>query len=160
MVLQPGMQGLNNGPTSLLARLLAVLGRLAADVGLDLVELADAHQHLAGKRRLGGGMELKEASAHVGPAEGQRDRAVLAVAGQPLEPGVAVHLQHAPEPRQVRRRPLAFSVLGVGVGRRRVAWATPWPVIDGVAPEPPRLGPAAPGVEHRQCGVVGEHLGR
>ena len=36
----------------------------------------------------------------------------------------------------------------------------PRPVIDRIAPEAAGLGPAAAGVEHRQRGVVGKHLGR
>jgi len=119
------MQGLDDRLTSLLAHLLAMLGRLAADLGLDGVERPDVRQHLGRKRRLGGDMEFVEAPAHVRPAERQLDRAVLAVTGQPLEPGIAVHLQHAPEPRQVRCRPLAFPVLGVDVGRRRMSGSAP-----------------------------------
>ena len=41
-----------------------------------------------------------------------------------------------------------------------MAGTAPGPVIDRVAPQPPRLGPSAAGIEHRQRRVVGEHLRR
>ena len=58
------------------------------------------------------------------------------------------------------RRALAFAVLGVDVDGHRVARPAPGAVIDGIAPEPPSLGPTATRFQHRQRGVVGEHFGR
>jgi hypothetical protein len=105
-------------------------------------------------------VELVKVPPHVGPAESQADRGVGAIAGQPLEPGIAIDLQHAAECRQMRGGPDTFAILGVDIGRHRVTWAAPWPVIDRIAPEPPGLGTAAAGVEGWQCGVVGKQLGR
>ena len=92
------MQRLDDRATSFLANLSSVFGGLAADLGLDRVERADARQHLGGKRRFGRSVELEEAAPHVRPAERQTYRAVRAIAGQPLEPVIAVNLQHAAEP--------------------------------------------------------------
>jgi hypothetical protein len=44
-VLQPKVQVLDQWPTSLLTNTLTHIGRLTADVGLELVELCDARQH-------------------------------------------------------------------------------------------------------------------
>ncbi len=51
---------------------------------------------------------------------------------------------------------LAPVILGVEVDHRRRGVATPRPVINGVAPQAPGLGPAPARVEHRQGRVVGE----
>jgi transposase-like protein len=59
---QPGLQGLNDRTAALLADGAAVLGRLAADLGLDRVEPGDLSQCLSGERRLGRRVELVEAS--------------------------------------------------------------------------------------------------
>jgi hypothetical protein len=98
MILQPPMQGFHDRSTSLLPHLLAVVGGVTADVGLDRIELADAHQHLGGKRRLGGDIEVVEGPPHVGPAERKAYCVVSATSGQPLEPGISVDLEDAAEP--------------------------------------------------------------
>ncbi len=77
---------------------------------------------------------------------------------KPLEPVIAVDLEHAPESGQMSGRTRALAVLGIHVGGGRVRRAAPGPVIDRVAPQPSRLGPAAPRIEHRQGRVVGEQL--
>ena len=53
MHMQPVMQRLHDRSTSLLSNLLAILGGLAADLGLDRVERGNARQHLGRKRRPG-----------------------------------------------------------------------------------------------------------
>ena len=55
---------------------------------------------------------------------------------------------------------LAPAILGVDIGGRRMRGSGPRPVIDRVAPEPPGLGLASAGLEHRQRRLVGEHLVR
>src|ERR1700712_3807113 len=45
MILQPGVQSLDNGATSLLAKPSSVVGGLAADLGFDGIEFADFRQH-------------------------------------------------------------------------------------------------------------------
>jgi hypothetical protein len=159
MVLQPGMQGFHDRSTSLVAYLSSMLAGMAPDLSLDRVELADAHQHLGGQWRGGGGKELVERPPHVGPAERQPHRAVGAIPGQPLEPGIAIDLEHAAEVGQVSGGTRTLAVLGIHVGCRRARWSTPRTIIDGVAPQPSCLGPTAAGIEHRQRGVVGEQLG-
>ena len=56
-------------------------------------------------------------------------------------------------------------MLALAVGRvlephRRRLLAAAGPVVAHVDPQPPRLGPPAPGIEHRHRRVVGVHLGR
>jgi hypothetical protein len=50
--------------------------------------------------------------------------------------------------------------LGVDVGCRRMRGPGPRPVIDSIAPQPPGLGLTPAGIEHRQRGLIGEHLVR
>ena len=153
------MQGFHDRSTSLLPHLLSVVGGVTADVGLDRIELADARQHLGGKRRFRGDIEVVEGPPHVGPAEGKAYRIASAISGQPLEPGISVDLENAVEPGQVSGGTGALAVLGIHVGCRGVRRAAPGPVIDRVAPKASCLGPAATGIEHRQRRVVGEQLG-
>src|SRR5690242_8723575 len=74
-------------------------GTLAADARFDLVERGDPLQRLGRDRRLACGQVI-ETSAHMAPAEGERHRGVGAIPGQPLEPGIAVDLQHTTEVAQ------------------------------------------------------------
>ena len=159
VVLQPDMQRLHDRPTSFLPDQPSIVGGMTADFGLDRVEFADAFQHLGGERRLGGGVKVVEFSSCMSPTKCQRYGRVRANPGQPLESGIAIDLKHAAERSQVRGRVRALAVLGVDVGGDRMTGAAPRPVIDRVAPQPSRLGPAAAGIEHRQRGVVGEQLG-
>jgi hypothetical protein len=96
----------------------------------------------------------------MGPAEREHHRGVCAGFSKFLEPIIAVDLQHAPERGQVSGRACIFTIVRVDVSRYRVARAAPRAIIDGVAPQPARLCPSAAGIEHRQRGVVGEHLRR
>ena len=160
VILQPGMQGLDNGATSFLAELSSVVGGLATDLGFDSVEFADLCQHPGGKRRFVGNPEIVETAPHVRPAERQRHRAVRAIHGKPLEPVITVDLKHAAEPGQVPGGAAAFAVLGIDIGGNRVSGSGPRPVVNRVAPDPSGLGPAAARIEHRQGGIIGKQLGR
>ena len=91
----------------------------------------------------------------MGPAEGQAHVALLR---QGAVAGVAVDLQHALEAAEMGYGPLGLAVGGIDVGHARRLWAAPGPVITGVGPELARLGPSAPGIEHRRRGLVGEEL--
>ncbi len=79
---------------------------------------------------------------------------------QPLEPGIAIDLEHAPEAGQVARRTLALAVGAVEVNHRRRIRSQPGPVIPGVSPEPADPHPAGTGVQRRHRRVVREQLGR
>src|ERR1700712_1893320 len=111
MILQPSMQGVDNGSTSVLADSSPVLGGVPADFRLNGVEFTDLRQHRGGERRLRGGPEFVERASHVGPAERQRDRTVRATRSQTLEPVIAIDLQRAAERGQVSRRAAALAVL-------------------------------------------------
>jgi hypothetical protein len=130
LFLEPDMQGIHDRPTSGMAHFAPTLGRGGADLGLDLVETGDTGQQLGRHRRFGRGVELVEGTAHVHPAERQAHRAVGALACQSLEPGIAVHLEHAVELGQMRRRADCLAVLGTDGGDGRVGRAAPgrsWP---------------------------------
>src|SRR5215208_5483652 len=154
------MQGLDKRLAALLPDRSPLLSRAAADLGLDRVELPDPAQGLFRQRRAGGLMDLVKASPAMRPAESEPDLTRRPVLQQALEAGIAVHLQHALELGQVGGRVLALAVLGVEEDHRRRGAAVPGPVVDGVAPQPPGLGPAPAGVEHRQRRVIGEDPGR
>jgi hypothetical protein len=50
VILQPGMQSLDNRPTSLLPHLPSVFSGMTPDLRFDRVELADACEHVRGER--------------------------------------------------------------------------------------------------------------
>jgi hypothetical protein len=65
-MLEPGLERREDRHIAPLAPLAALLGGLAANVGLDGVEAGDAGQRLAGDRRGGvGGLQLVEVPPHV-----------------------------------------------------------------------------------------------
>ena len=72
---------------------LTLLGRAAADVGLDRIESTDTHERLRCDRRRGRRMDLIEAPPHMAPAKGEDDIAALGEAGIGA---IAVDLQDAP----------------------------------------------------------------
>lgn len=76
--------------------------------------------------------------------------------GQVLEAAIPVDLEWSREPGEVSCRARALAVLGVDKGDRRRGRTRPGPVIAGVGPQPPDLGPAPSGIEDRQRGVVRE----
>ena len=154
------MQCLDHRSTSQLTNGFAQIGRLATDVAFDFVELGDACQHFSRERRLGRSIELVERPPRVGPAESQLDRGILARFDQVAEPGIAVHLQGAPECSQVGGRVLTPAIFGVHIGCCRVSGTAPRPIVDCIAPKPPGLGLPPAGLQHRQRGLVGEHLVR
>jgi len=158
MLPQPDMQRVHDRPTSLLPDPLPMIGGMAADLSFDRVERRDAGQHFGRQRRLCRSMELEELAPHMRPAERQPHRSVGTIARQPLEPGIAVDLQHAREASQVHGGALPLPVFGIDIGGRRMRRTAPRPVVDGIAPQPAGLGPAPTRVEHRQCRVVGEQF--
>src|SRR6185312_3652374 len=74
-------------------------GGLTADSFLDCVELSDTAQGLRGDRRSRRSMALIELTPHICPTGGQHDGSAC---GQPLEPGIAVDLEDAPEVLEMR----------------------------------------------------------
>src|SRR5271166_4957424 len=150
---QPGPRCLDDRTAALLAAGAAVLGRLAADLGLDRVEPGDLSQRLSGERRLGRRVELVEASPAMRPTENQLDRAAAALR-QSGEPRVAIDMQLAVEACEMFGGMLALAVLTVDVGGGRMPRCIPGPRVNRVAPQPPGLGPAATGIEYRQGSVI------
>ena len=79
---------------------------------------------------------------------------------QLLEPGISVDLQNAAEAVQMRRRPFGLAVRAVEVDGGRRVRPVPGAIVAHIDPEPPGLGPAAAGIEHRDRRIVGEQLAR
>ena len=120
---------------------------LAVDPLLDRVELADPLERLAGQRRgAAGGVDVVELAPDVRPARSLRDAAALI---QAAKPGIAVGLQHAAEPSQMRPRMLARTVRRVAVAHCRRRRAGIGPLVAQVCPEPAGGGLAGAGRQQR-----------
>ena len=90
------------------------------------------------------------------PAKSQRDAGIAASLHHLAKAAVAINLQHATEVFQMQSGALTLAVHGIDEGSGRRGGPAPGPVIHRVAPQPPGLGFAPAGIEHRQGGVVGE----
>ncbi|MBU6498763.1 MAG: hypothetical protein KGQ40_09570 [Rhodospirillales bacterium] len=102
-------------------------------------------------------MDVVELQPGVRPTEGELRHLAGGVRQHPVEPGVAIDLQQSGKPFQVRRRMRALAIFAVEIRHRRMPRPGPRAVIRRVAPQPPGLGLALTGIEHRQRRVVGEH---
>jgi len=131
----------------------ASIGRPAADRRFDGIQRGDALQGFERQRRLGGRVHIEKLTLRMGPA-GRFGHAAIV---QPGISRVATRLQDAAERREMRPRVLSLAIGTVAIPHRRRCRARKRPVITRVAPQPPRLGLAAAGVEHRHCGVVRVH---
>jgi hypothetical protein len=144
----------------LLADLLAVFGRVATDIGLDRIQRADPLQRFVGEWRLSCCMDVVEFPSCVRPTKGQ-DRCVVRCAGdQAAKPGITIDLKQPAEALQMGCRMLALTIFTIDIRGRRMTGSRPRTVVDRVAPQPPGLGAAAARIQHRQRGIVGNHLGR
>ena len=135
------------------AALPACLGRLATQRCLDRVQRGDPLQRFVCHWRLRGSMHIEELAPGVRPARRLGDAALI----KSGEPGIAIGLKDAAERRQVPARMLALAVGTVAIqhrGRRRTGEGT---VVARVAPQPPGLGLATAGIEHRHRRIVGMH---
>jgi hypothetical protein len=121
------VQRLHRRLAAILSGRTAFLGRMAAELGLDPVELPDPTQRLLGQRRARarGLVDLVKASSARRPAEREPDLTRASARQQAFEPAVAVHLQHALEVGQMRGRALALAVLGIEKDHRRRGGASP-----------------------------------
>ena len=160
LLVQPGVQCFDQRPAVLLALRPAMLGGGAADVVLDGIEFGNPSQCLLGQRRDIGEVNVVELAPRMRPTVGELRAIVGFAAEQAAEPGIAVDLNQTAEPAQMRLRMLTLAIFAVDIGGGRMAWSAPWPIVERVAPQSPRLGASAAGIEHRERGVVGEHFGR
>ena len=140
--------------------------RREACLGLDGVESGDTLDRLLGNRRFLAVPDIEELASAMRPARDLGDRpvgAAVAFGGaliiQRLEPGIAIRLQEATEVRQVPRRMFAAAIGAVEVDGRRRRGATEGPIVPHIHPEPPGLGPAETGRQHRRVVAV-DLLGR
>src|SRR5690606_11387853 len=95
---QPRLELGDDRAALVLTRGTALLGRPSTDVDFDRVEFGDPSERLAGDRRGAGRGELVEAPAHMCPAEGERD---VALVGEHAIAAIAVDLQDSCEAREV-----------------------------------------------------------
>src|SRR5215204_4020962 len=107
LLAEPGLEGLHQRPTALLANSAALVRRAATDLALNPVQRRDAGQRLGGDRRWSTLGEFVKGPTHVAPAEGELH---LTPPGQGFVGLVAVHLQHTLEPSQMRRGPLCRAI--------------------------------------------------
>ena len=155
LLAQPWLQGFDHWSTSFLTHGTPLVGRATTDLGFDPIQRGDACQRLLGDRR--GGGEFVEEPPCVAPTIGQPDGAAF---GQHLVGRIAIDLQHAFEPSQMRDRPAGGAVGRVDVGDTGWIGSAPGPVVTGVSPELAGLGAPAPGIEHGCRGLVGKQLTR
>lgn len=91
------------------------------------------------------------------PAVGQPHRAAL---GQALVGRVAVDLEHACKPAEMRDWPSGRAIRGVDVGDAGWIRPAPGPVVTRIRPKLAGLGAAASWIEHGCRGLVGKQLAR
>src|SRR5690606_30247501 len=72
---QNAMEFVDDGATMLLARCATMIGRLAANIGLESIESGDAREHVGCHRRCASSGKLVEAATEVRPTESERDLA-------------------------------------------------------------------------------------
>ena len=88
------------------------------------------------------------------PTEGKAD--LLPSLGKRGVAAIAIDLQDAGEVAEVRLGPLALAIGGVDIGDHRRIIAAPWSIVARIGPDLAGLGPAAPRIEHRRRGLIGE----
>ena len=71
---------------------------------------------------------------------------------------MAVDLKHATEGAQVGGGADGLAVFCIDIGRERMTQPPPGPAVNRIAPQPSDPGPAAPGIEHWQGGIVDKQL--
>jgi len=169
IVLEPGLQGLDDGFRSLLAYRAPDFGRRATDLCLDVVELPDAGERLGRDRRVAADIDLVELSPQVAPTVGKRHRPTRPCRrGQLLVGGVAVDLQDAVEAVEQLGGVLAAAARRIGVGHSRrttspvlrrhsrIRTSAPGPVVTRDRPQVSGLGLASARIEHRTARLVAE----
>ena len=95
-------------------------------------------------------MDVVELPSHVRPA----GRFLDPLAIESLEPGISIGLQHSREARQVGLGSLALAVRRVAEEHRGRFGARGRSIIPHVCPQPPLLGGAPSGTEHRHRRVI------
>jgi len=105
-------------------------------------------------------MKFVKLASDMRPAVSQPDRAGRPLTGELVETGVGVDLEHPGKVGQVAPGMLTLAVLAVDISDGRRRRPLPRAIVPGIGPQPPGLGAAAPGIEHRNRRVVGEDLGR
>jgi hypothetical protein len=116
------------------------------------LELSDAPQRFGSNRRAGCLMHLIEPAPRMGPARCQLD---FAAGAEALKPRIAIDLDDAPKPRQMRCWTVAPTIRTIEIDSRRWIRAAPGPVIPRLDPEPASLSAATTGIDWDRR-IVGE----
>ena len=99
-------------------------------------------------------MELVEAAANMGPAEGELD---VTTFGEDPIAAVAVNLENALEAGEMANRPLGLAVGRIEVDDARwIGAAAPRPIIARIRPQLAEFGAPSAGIEHRSRGLIGK----
>jgi hypothetical protein len=88
------------------------------------------------------------------PTEGKFHGCIRALLHHLSEPSIGNNLHDAAEVGEMRGGRYSLAVLGIDLGSRRRYPAIPWPVTDGVAPEPAGFGSPPARGEYRQARVI------
>jgi hypothetical protein len=158
--LQPVAEGGRQWCSAGLARGEALIGRDAADIGLDGMELGDAAQPLGRDLRAVAVEDFLEFAPRMRPAMGHPNgRAAPARGfGQAVVAGVSVDLQDTFKAGEEGFGILARTSRGIEVDHPRRVLAAPRPIIAGQRPEISGLCRPAPRVQNRGGGFVHEQL--
>ena len=134
MHVEPSPQIIDDGLALLVADGLPLLGCMAADHCLDMVEGVDPLQGGLGDRGVAALGDLVEPAPDVGPAIGKDHRATgTPWIGQRLVGGVAVDLEDAGEPGQRPDGVLGAAARRIEIGDRRWIAAAPWLLLLALA---------------------------
>ena len=110
---------------------------LTPDLALDVIKVADPVECVACDLGFGGGVDVEEVAAQMGPAGRLADAGLAGCIRcvKRLEAGIGVCLQDAGEPGQMTLRMLTLAVDREEVGRPRRRRVAPWPVISHIGPD-------------------------
>ena len=154
LLAQPGLQRDDERPASLSAHGHALRRRQAIDLALNGEQRVDAHNGLAGDRRLADPGQIEEFAPGMRPTSGLDDWSWLAGGFvEAVEPGIGVRLHQSGEVCQMLLGVLAATIAGIEERRRRRIRASKGPVVADIGPHPAGAGLALG--QHRHGGVVG-----
>src|SRR5215831_9204236 len=157
---KPGMHRLDERSTALLTYRSAVLGRRATDLGFDLIQRSDLPQGFLGDRRLVRDVDVVKLAPRVSKAKGEFAGIAVLTPQNCAKALIAIDLNDPRKTLQMARRMHTLAILAVDIGNSWMPWTSPRPIINSITPQPSGLGATTAWVQHRQSGVVGEHLGR
>src|SRR5580704_8020265 len=131
LAFQPGLHAVHNEPGPCPTRRQAMLWRLAPDILLNGVKLTNPPQRLRRQRRAGCLFNLIELASGMRPTCRENN---ISADRQPLKAGIAINVEDALEPTEVRSWSLCFAIWREDIDRCRRRRATPTSLIAGIHP--------------------------